>query len=307
MTPAPDGLATSMRAPLHDATVAATGPRGVRNNFAVAESGHPLNAVVVDKVEVAPGLVVLRVAADGWRLPEFTPGQFAVLGLPPEAPRCAGADPEEERPNPRWMIRRAYSIASSSMAREYFEFYINLVRSGELTPRLFALDPGDRVWLGPKVAGAFTLDEARPDSHLVLVATGTGLAPYMSMLRTMLAAADGRRIAVLLGARHTWDLGYHAELIDMERQHSGLSYLPTISRPAGEVRPWRGRVGHVLDVWRDGAIGRAWGFSPAPQSTSVFLCGNPRMIDDMSALLAGEGYREHSRRSPGEVFVERYW
>jgi len=273
----------------------------------VTERGHPLNAVVINKAEVAPGLMVLRVAADGWELPEFTPGQFAVLGLPPEAPRWATADPEEKRPKSDRMIRRAYSIASSSVSREYFEFFINMVQSGELPPRLFALATGDRIWLGPKVTGAFTLNEARPDSHLVLVATGTGLAPYMSMLRTKLPATPARRIAVLLGARHTWDLGYHAELTDMERRHSGLSYLPTISRPAGEVRPWRGRVGHVLDVWRDGAIGRAWGFSPAPQSTSVFLCGNPRMIDDMSALLGGEGYREHSRRSPGEVFVERYW
>lgn len=307
MIPAPDGLTAGVRAPLYDAAVAEAAPRGARRDSSVTDRSQSLNAVVVDKVEVAPGLVVLRVAAEGWRLPEFTPGQFAVLGLPPEAPRCVGADPDEEAPLPRRMIRRAYSIASSSRARECFEFYINLVRSGELTPRLFALDSGDRIWLGPKVAGAFTLDEARPDSHLVLVATGTGLAPYMSMLRTTLPEADGRRIAVLLGARHSWDLGYHAELAAMERQHPGLSYLPMISRPAAEMRPWRGRVGHVLDLWRDGAIGRAWGFSPTPQSTSVFLCGNPRMIDDMSALLSGEGYREHSRSCPGEVFVERYW
>ena len=282
-------------------------PRGGRYTVTVIERGHPLNAVVVNRLEVAPGLMVLRVAADGWELPEFTPGQFAVLGLPAEAVRCAAADPEEERSNPRWMIRRAYSIASSSVAREYFEFFINLVRSGELTPRLFALAPGDRIWLGPKVTGAFTLDEARPDSHLVLVATGTGLAPYMSMLRTMLPVTSERRIAVLLGARHSWDLGYHTELLTMERQNPGLSYLPTISRPGGEVRPWHGRVGHVLEAWRDGAIELAWGFPPTPQSTSVFLCGNPQMIEDMAVLLTGEGYREHSRRCPGEFFVERYW
>ena len=273
----------------------------------MAERGHSLNSVVVNKLEVAPGLMVLRVAADGWELPEFAPGQFAVLGLPAEAARCAAADPDEERPNPRWMIRRAYSIASSSVAREYFEFYINLVRSGELTPRLFALERGDRVWLGPKVTGAFTLGEARPDSHLVLVATGTGLAPYMSMLRTILPTTHGRRIAVLLGARNSWDLGYHAELRAMERQHAALCYLPTISRPEGEVRPWPGKVGYVLDLWRDGTVESAWGFPPDPQSTSVYLCGNPRMIDEMCALLTGEGYREHSRHSPGEIFVERYW
>ncbi len=273
----------------------------------MTERGHPLNAVVVNKVEVSPGLMVLRVAADGWELPEFTPGQFAVLGLPPEAPRWATADPEEKRPKSDRMIRRAYSIASSSVSREYFEFFINMVQSGELTPRLFALATGDRIWLGPKVTGAFTLNEARPNSHLVLVATGTGLAPYMSMLRTKLPATPARRIAVLLGARHSWDLGYHSELLAMQQQHANLSYLPTISRPDGEVRPWSGRVGYVLEAWRDGAVERAWGFPPTPLTTSVFLCGNPRMIDDMCALLASDGYREHSRGYPGEIFVERYW
>jgi ferredoxin--NADP+ reductase len=63
----------------------------------------------------------------------------------------------------------------------------------------------------------------------------------------------------------------------------------------------------VLEAWRDGAIERVWGFPPTPRSTSVFLCGNPQMIEDMAVLLTGEGYREHSRRCPGEFFVERYW
>jgi ferredoxin--NADP+ reductase len=273
----------------------------------MTEAGHPLNAVITGKLEVAPGPVVLRVAADGWELPEFTPGQFAVLGLPPEAPRCAAADPEEVPPKSGRLIRRSYSIASSSVSREYFEFYINLVRSGELTPRLFALERGDRIWLGPKVTGAFTLDEARPDSHLVLVATGTGLAPYMSMLRTMLPAMRGRRVAVLLGARNSWDLGYHGELREMEREHGCFTYVPAISRPEREIRPWTGQVGHVLDLWRGGQVEGAWGFRPDPQSTSVYLCGNPGMIEDMCSVLTGEGYREHSRRSPGEIFVERYW
>lgn len=266
-----------------------------------------LNAVVTEKIDVAPGLIVLRVAADGWELPEFEPGQFAVLGLPGEAARCTTSRGEDSPPKPGRLIRRAYSIASSSVSREYLEFYINLVQSGALTPRLFALAPGDRIWLGPKITGTFTLDQARPDSHLVLIATGTGLAPYMSMLRTMLPCTSPRRIAVLLGARHSWDLGYHAELATMDRLCQGLHYLPTISRPADEVAPWDGSVGYVLDLWRSSAVERAWGVAPTPATTSVFLCGNPTMIDDMCALLATEGYREHTREEPGEVFVERYW
>lgn len=266
-----------------------------------------LNAVVQQRYEVAPGLMVLRVVADGWDLPEFKPGQFAVLGLPPDAARCTGSDTEESSPRPDRLIRRAYSIASSSVAREYLELYVTLVRSGGLTPRLFALQPGDRLWLGPKITGNFTLDQARQDSHLVLVATGTGLAPYMSMLRTMLPDAGDRKIAVLLGARHSWDLGYQSELMTMARRSPTLTYLPIISRPAEEPMPWDGPAGYVQDLWRERLLEKEWGFKPVPENTSVFLCGNPSMIDDMVTILAEDGFREHSRKEPGEIFVERYW
>ena len=266
-----------------------------------------LNAVVQQRYEVAPGLMVVRVVPDGWDLPDFRPGQFAVLGLPPEAPRCPGSDSEEEPPKPDRLIRRAYSIASSSVAREYLELYITLVRSGGLTPRLFALQPGDRLWLGPKITGNFTLDQAPQESNLVLVATGTGLAPYMSMLRTMLHEAGERRVAILLGARHSWDLGYQSELVTMDRLSPGFSYHSIISRPAEESVPWGGPAGYVQDLWREKVLEETWRFKPAPENTSVFLCGNPAMIDDMVAMLAEDGFREHSRKQPGEIFVERYW
>jgi ferredoxin--NADP+ reductase len=220
-----------------------------------------LNAVIQQRDEVAPGLVVIRVVPDGWELPDFTPGQFAVLGLPPEAPRCELADPDEEEHKPGKLIRRAYSIASSSVAKAHLELYITLVRSGALTPRLFALEPGDRVWLGPKITGKFTLDDAPDDADLVLVATGTGLAPYMSMLRTMLPDGDGRRIAVFLGARHSWDLGYQAELLTLARRHPTFTYQSIISRPKsrfrGAARPATCRIcGWEISSSRRGARGR---------------------------------------------------
>lgn len=266
-----------------------------------------LNAVIRQRIEVAPGLMVIRVVPDGWDLPEFTPGQFAVLGLPPDAPRCEVADPDEEEHKPGKLIRRAYSIASSSVAREYLELYITLVRSGSLTPRLFALEAGDRLWLGPKVSGRFTLNEAPDEADLVLVATGTGLAPYMSMLRTMLPQGDERRIAVFLGARHSWDLGYQAELMTLDRLNPSFTHLPIISRPAEEPVPWGGPAGYVQDLWRGNHLERIWGSRPTPENSRVFLCGNPAMIEDMVAILAEEGFREHSRKEPGHVFVERYW
>jgi ferredoxin--NADP+ reductase len=266
-----------------------------------------LNAILSQRIEVAPGLLVIRVVPDGWTLPEFSPGQFAVLGLPPEAERIDLADREEETGATGKLIRRAYSIASSSKALSHLEFYITLVHSGALSPRLFHLRPGDRLWLGPKITGGFTLDQAPPDKDVVLIATGTGLAPYMSMLRSELAGSAARRFAVLLGARHSWDLGYHSELVTMEQLSSRFSYLPIISRPAEEPVPWTGRAGHVLDLWQSRELDREWEAPPTPDSSRVFLCGNPDMIEDMIALLAAEGFSEHTRTAPGSIFVERYW
>jgi ferredoxin--NADP+ reductase len=266
-----------------------------------------LNAVVAQRIEVAPGLVVLRVVPDGWELPPFEPGQFAVLGLPGCAPRYPMSDAEEVARRPDVLIRRSYSIASSSVATEYVEFYITLVRSGALTPRLFALQPGDRLWMSAKSSGLFTLDKVPADRHVALIATGTGLAPYMSMLRTYLTAGTERRFAVLHGARHSWDLGYRSELSTLRRVCPNFTYLPIVSRPAEELVEWRGATGHVQELWDHGDLEAAWGFPPTPETTHVFLCGNPAMIESMSEQLAVEGFREHSKKQPGEVHVERYW
>lgn len=266
-----------------------------------------LNAVLALKQEVAPGLAIFRVVPEGWELPDFEPGQFAVLGLPAESPRVAGADPEEPPPKPGTLIRRSYSIASSSRQKEYLEFYLALVRSGALTPRLFALEPGNKLYLGPKFSGLFTLKEVPPDANLVMVATGTGLAPYMSMLRTHLAEGGLRRTAVIHGARHASDLGYRHELEALERQFPHLVYIPVISRPQEELHRWTGETGYVQDVWRRGVVAQKWGFAPSPEHTHVLLCGNPAMIEDMTALLTAEGFRQHSRTQPGQIHTEKYW
>jgi len=266
-----------------------------------------LNAVVSQRIEVTPGLLVFRVTPDRWEMPEFAAGQYAVLGLPGSAPRIELSDREEEPPPAGRLIKRAYSIASSSLFKEYVEFYITLVPSGALTPRLFALREGGRIWLSPRAKGVFTLDRVPAGKHVAFIATGTGLAPYMSMLRTSLTCGGPTRAAVLHGARHTWDLGYRSELHTLERLCANFSYLPIISRPGEEASEWRGASGYVQELWTRGALERAWGFRPSPDNTHVFLCGNPAMIETMSALLQGEGFRERSRKEPGEIHVERYW
>ena len=212
------------------------------------------NAAVAQRVEVAPGLMILRVAPKGWDLPAFKAGQYTVLGLPGSAPRAPFTDEESPAPPPDKLIRRAYSIASSSVGSEYLEFYIALVRSGALTPRLFSLGLGDELWLSPKVVGLFTLDRVPEGGNILLVATGTGVAPYMSMLRTYLSDLRGPRVAVVHGARHSWDLGYHAELATMQRLCPNFAYVPIVSNPEEESAPWKGRTGFINDHWEQGEL-----------------------------------------------------
>jgi ferredoxin--NADP+ reductase len=265
-----------------------------------------LNAIVTAKEELSARQMIIRVVTDGWDLPFFEAGQFAVLGLPGSAARCRWSDPENPPSEPDKFIRRAYSIASSSLVHEFMEFYIGLVVSGALTPRLFALGIGDGIWLSPKVSGMFTFDDVPADKNIVLIATGTGLAPYMSMLSTHLHCGGSRRFAVLHGAYHSWDLGYRSELLTLQNLCDNFSYVSTIDRPEDEPVPWVGPVGFVQSLWRKGLIEEQWGFKPTPQNTHVFLCGNLAMIEEAEQMLIDEGFQDHSHNHPGQIHVERY-
>lgn len=265
------------------------------------------NAVVAQRVEVASGLAILRVVPRGWALTGFKAGQYTVLGLLGSAPRASLTDPEEPPSPPEKLIRRAYSIASSSVDSEFAEFYVTLVRSGALTPRLFALKPGDPLWLSPKVVGMFTLDRVPRGKDILLIATGTGIAPYMSMLRTHLADMGSARVAVVHGARHSWDLGYRAELATMQRLCPNFRYVPILSGADEEPLRWMGCTGFINDHWAEGGLRKELGFSPDPEGTHIFLCGNPLMIEAMLPLLAAEGFKEQTPQRPGTVHLERYW
>src|ERR1035437_4270883 len=277
------------------------------------------NATVAQRVELAPGLIILRIVPDAPQF-EFKAGQYVVLGLKASEPRIDEAEPDElatrpeeartagapppappppesaaqravttARPDPDKLIRRAYSIASSSQSDEFLEFCITVVMSGDLTPRLFNLGIKDRIYVGPKAVGMFTLEKAPRDRHVILVATGTGLAPYASMLRSDLECGGTRRIVVLHGARCSWDLGYRTELTSLARHCPNLTYLPVITRPQ-EDHTWRGRTGYLQDVLFSGVIEEATGLQLEPDNFHVYLCGNPGMIETVIGRLADRGF-----------------
>jgi ferredoxin--NADP+ reductase len=265
----------------------------------------PYNATVTGREEVNPQLVILRVQPDG-TLFDFKPGQFAVIGLLGRAPRVPEAAAEDTAPEPDKLIRRAYSIASSSLERRYLEFYLTLINTGQLTPRLFALQYGSRLFLGPKASGVFTLDRVPPAKAVLLIATGTGLAPYISMLRTMLIHDAQRRFVVLHGARVSWDLGCRAELESLARLRPNFIYLPSITR-ADQDPHFHGHTGRIQALLERGLIERESGVPLDPAQADVFLCGNPDMVKSVKAMLEVKGFKADHGKEIGTIHVEEYW
>jgi len=265
------------------------------------------NAIVTQRIEVTPQLIKLRVVPDGWELPHFEAGQYCVLGLPGSAPRCELASQEDPSPDPEKLIRRAYSVASSSADREYVEFYVGLVHSGALSPRLLTLRAGDSLYMANRFRGLFTLAEVHDELGVVLAATGTGVAPYMSMIRTEVKKGVRHRFAVIHGARHSCELGYQDELKSLSAASESFDYFPVLSHSHEERIPWKGLKGFIQDIWISGLPGESWLSKITPDNTHVFLCGNPLMINAMTEVLEGEGFGMHSKKSPGQIHVEKFF
>jgi len=265
-----------------------------------------MNAIVTQIIQVSPIMKIFRVAPDGWELPDFISGQFASLALPASSERVADATPDYEEYEADKLIKRVYSVASSSKSKEFVEFYISLVRSGALTPRLFNLQIGDRIELGKKMVGMFTLEQVPEDNNVVLVATGTGVAPYVSMLRSNILGGGSRKIAVIHGAANSWDLGYSSELMLLENLSDRFTYLPTIIDVDNEHVRWNGDTRFVQDMWADGVVEKAWGVKPTPENTHIFLCGNPKMVESMFEMLEKDKFVEHKRKQPGQIHIESW-
>jgi ferredoxin/flavodoxin---NADP+ reductase len=256
-----------------------------------------LNAEIVRRLDVTPELAIFHIRPDAG-FSSFTPGQYVAVGLPGASPRPDEYPPESEVPAADKLIKRAYSIGSSPDEREYLELYIALLKTGLLTSRLAALKGGDRVYLAPKITGTFTLGPVPLDRNLVLVSTGTGIAPFMSMLRTDSTWTEGRNITLLHGVRYLPDLAYREELLSLQQSRSNFRYIAYSSRDEAKDDV---RKGYVQRAFHDQLV------ELDAQRDHIFLCGNPGMVDEIQQLLQGIGFREHTRKDPGNIHLEKYW
>jgi ferredoxin/flavodoxin---NADP+ reductase len=264
------------------------------------------NAVVVSRQTLTPDLFIIKVKPDK-PIEPFISGQFVLLGLSSNFSRREGSDPEFKPSKPDRMILRAYSIASSGHEPDLLEFYISVVYNGSLTPRLVRLNPGDRLQVGEKIRGFFTLDTVpKEHSHIILAATGTGLAPYVSMMRQHSVKPYPFNFIILHGAPHGWELGYLDELRMQASHLPRINYIPSITRT--KVDPlWTGESGRITQYFQTDILDQRFGVKLDPAKTSVFLCGNPKMIDEVGKILELRGYTHYTTQVPGSLHTEEYW
>ncbi|MBK9115733.1 MAG: ferredoxin--NADP reductase [Betaproteobacteria bacterium] len=243
---------------------------------------------VAGKRHWTQALVSLQVAA-----PEvtFAAGQFGRLALP--------APPGHNEP----MIGRPYSFVNPPDAQPH-EFYFIVVPGGPLTPRLAALAVGDPVWLAPRANGFFCVGEVPPADVLWCLATGTGLGPFLSMLRTPEPWSRFQRVVLVHAVRRAEELTYRDEIAGIGRAQPGaFAYVPMVSR---EAQPGA-LAGRIPAAIADGRLEAAVGIALSAENAHAMLCGNPAMVDDTQQVLAARGMRRHRRKEPGHVTVETYW
>jgi len=230
-------------------------------------------AKLVDRSDVTSDLMIIKLEPQGGPF-VFKPGQYCTLGLEG--------------------IERAYSIVSAPH-EPLLEIFVELVPDGGLTPLLWKMKAGDSASIRPRAKGIFLLD--RKVHHHFMLATVTGVAPYLSMIRSYIhEGEEGHKFYVLLGASYADELTYDKELAEMAAQHPyDITFVPTVSRPSEERNAaWQGAKGRVNTIAED----YLETFELPMDDTRIYTCGHPGMIEDMKAKMPPKGWK---------FTEERFW
>lgn len=211
----------------------------------------------------------------------FENGEFVTLGL-----RHEGR-----------LIARAYSIVSTNDA-DHLEFLSIHVPDGPLTSRLVHVREGDGVWINGKATGSLTLNHVQPGRNLYMLATGTGLAPFVSLIRDPEVYRRYEKVILVHTVRTREELAYKHQIEALSSDR--LFYVPTVTRESFET-PERG-----TDLFRSGALFSRLGLAPAnPEHDRVMLCGNPHMIQEMTAFLEANDWTMTNYKGVGSFTVEK--
>ena len=303
--------------------------------------GEHYNATVTRVRHVHDALMILRVRPDAGK-PEFTPGQYTLLGLGWWERRVDGILPSEPTNAARQpLVRRAYSICCPLLDEsgrlvtaadgDFLEFYVTLVRRSAdsppmLTPRLFSLAESDRLFVGLHPHGRYSLAGVEADDTVLFISTGTGEAPHNAMLAELLARSHSGRIVMLSCVRYRRDLAYLDVHRKIERQYANYQYLTLTTREPENLDPSHpGYVGkqYVQEVLASGRFERETGVTLDSRQMHAFLCGSPAMIGypdhdrdgrqifpeptGTVEVLIHRGFQLDEPDHPGNLHVEKYW
>ncbi|QLF94033.1 ferredoxin--NADP reductase [Pseudomonas sp. ABC1] len=246
---------------------------------------------LLDVQTLTPSLFTLRTTRDpGFR---FKAGQFARLGVR----KASGS-----------IVWRAYSMVSAPHD-EFLDFFSIVVPDGEFTSELSRLQVGDELLVDKQAFGFLTLDRFPDGRDLWLLATGTGVAPFISILQDFEAWQRFERIVLVYSAREGRELAYQALIAELPQRDyleglgDKLLYLPVVTR---EQVPGalQGRITALIE---NGELERAAGLELTPEHSRIMICGNPQMIEDTRTLLKTRDLNLALTRRPGQVAVENYW
>ncbi len=279
-------------------------------------------------------LWVLRIEPDEGDV-AHSPGQYTTLALGYWEPRIDGLDEHLEDSKFEKLVRRSYSISHPILDENEqlvapedvggLEFYIVLVRAEgmdrlpELTPRMALKREGDRIFMGTKITGRYTLKPVTdPDMDVILLSTGTGEAPHNNMIAHLLRNGHRGRIVSACTVRYWEDLAYLSTHRRLEELYPNYTYLPLTTR---EPETINNKI-YIQDLITNGMLDEALGHEPTPERTHFFLCGNPLMIGiperegdslvfpeslGVCEILATRGFVIEERGIEGNVHYEEYW
>ena len=221
----------------------------------------------------------------------FSNGHFTMIGLPVNG-----------KP-----LMRAYSIVSANY-EEHLEFLSIKVEEGPLTSRLQHIKVGDFILVGRKPTGTLLIDYLLPGKRLYLLSTGTGLAPFMSIIRDPETYERYAQVVLVHGVRNVDELAYHDLMVDHLPQHEFLGemvqqkllYYPTVTRETYR------NMGRVTDLMKNGKLFADLNLKDLHREEDrVMICGSPGMLTDLKAMLESRGFHEGSTSTPGDFVIER--
>lgn len=218
----------------------------------------------------------------------FIAGQFAKLALETDGER----------------VQRAYSFVNAP-SDDHLEFYIVNVPEGKLSPQLHQLKPGQQVMITKESAGFFVLDEIPPCKTLWMLATGTAIGPYLSILQEAKGLERFEHIVLVHAARYAQDLSYLPLMQQLQQQYNGKLRIQTVVSREEAAGSLTGRVPALI---ASGQLESAVGLALEAEHSHVMLCGNPQMVRDTQQLLKDtRQMRKHLKRKPGHMTSEHYW